>query len=124
LKDLPTALSMTWVLMVPPTTVAESIALELRKSHGNYIFLNAQIFTAMMYVGGALSLWIVRGWKVGEIEDLGRRLREKGVNEEDLKNIERKAVVDESHITSSSSIDGAKWQLRHLARRMWAWKRV
>jgi MFS family permease len=124
LKDLPTALSMTWVLMVPPTTVAEPIALELRKSHGNYIFLNAQIFTAMMYVGGALSLWIVRGWKVGEIEDLEKRLREKGVNVEDLKSIERKAVVDGGHVISSSLVDGTRWQLRDLARRMWAWKRV
>lgn len=32
LKDLPTVLSMTWVLMMAPTTVAEPNALKLRKS--------------------------------------------------------------------------------------------
>jgi MFS family permease len=124
LRDLPTALSMTWVLMVPPTTVAEPIALELRKSHGNYIFLNAQIFTAMMYVGGALCLWVVRGWKVGEIEEFERSLRAKGVNEEDLKNIEKKVVVDEDQTITSSSVHGAGWQPRDVSRRMWAWKCV
>ena len=124
LKDLPTALSMTWVLMVPPTTVAEPIALELRKSHGNYIFLNAQIFTAMMYVGGALSLWVVRGWKVGEIEELERRLQAKGVSGKDLKNIEKQAIRDEDQAVSSSAATPTGWQLRDLARRMWAWKRV
>jgi hypothetical protein len=77
-----------------------------------------------MYVGGALSLWVVRGWKVGEIEGLEKRLREKGVDNEDLKSIERKVVVDEGHVMSSSLDDGTRWQLRDLARRMWAWKRV
>jgi MFS family permease len=124
LRDLPTALSMTWVLMVPPTTVAEPIALELRKPHGNYIFLNAQIFTAAMYVGGALSLWIVRGWKVGEMEELERSLRAKGVNEEDLKNMEKKVVADEDQTITASCVQGRRWQPRDLVRRMWAWRRV
>ena len=124
LKDLPTALSMTWVLMVPPTTVAEPIALELRKSHGNYIFLNAQIFTAVMYVGGALSLWVVRGWKVGELEELERRLQAKGMSENEVETLEMKAVVDEDEALTSPSVNPASWQPRDLARRMLAWKCV
>ena len=124
LKDLPTALSMTWVLMVPPTTVAEPIALELRKSHGSYIFLNAQIFTAMVYVGGALSLWIVRGWKVGELEDLERRLQAKGMSENDMKAVEQNAVIDDDQVFTTSSVHPIGWQPRDLARRMWAWKCV
>jgi len=124
LRDLPTALGMTWVLMVPPTTVAEPIALELRRSDGNYIFLNAQIFTATMYVGGALSLWIVRGWKVGEIEEFERSLRAKGVNEDELKTIEKKVMEDDDQTATASSLHRRTWQPRDLARRMLAWKCV
>jgi hypothetical protein len=115
---------MTWVLIVPPTTVAEPIALELRKAHGNYIFLNAQIFTAIMYVGGALSLWIVRGWKIGGIEELERSLRAEGVGEGELTDIEKKGAVDDHQAAPASSVSGRRWQLRDLARRMLVWRYV
>ncbi len=124
LRDLPTALSMTWVLAVPPTTFAEPIALELRKKHGNNIFINAQIFTAMMYVIGALSLWIVRGWKVGELEELERRLQAKGIEGRDLADAEKKAAIDNDQALSYKAVGQKAWQPRDLVRRLWAWKRV
>ncbi|KAL8682200.1 MAG: hypothetical protein Q9186_001738 [Xanthomendoza sp. 1 TL-2023] len=67
LKDLPSALSIVWLVLVLPTTFAEPIALELRQKTGN-IYLHAQIFTGVMYIIASLFLWVLRAWKIGEIE--------------------------------------------------------
>ncbi|OJJ57485.1 hypothetical protein ASPSYDRAFT_90769 [Aspergillus sydowii CBS 593.65] len=67
LKDLPCGLSITWLVLVPPTTVAEPIALLLRDNNSiNRVYLHVQIFTGLMYIAAAVCLWIVRGWKVGD----------------------------------------------------------
>ena len=85
LKELPSALSLTWLVLVLPTTckfpniqnlcsasrakgaVSEPIALQLRQSTGN-IYLHAQIFAGLMYVAAALCMWAVRAWKVSQIQ--------------------------------------------------------
>lgn len=74
LKELPSGLSITWITLIPPTTVAEAIALALRDSsqHG-FSYLRLHIFTACMYVGAAVYLWLVRGWKVRELALIERR---------------------------------------------------
>lgn len=69
MQELPSGLSISWVMLVPPTTVAEPIAVLLKdESKGKWAFLYAQIFAGLVYVLAGLSLWFVRGWKVGEIE--------------------------------------------------------
>ncbi|KAL8761269.1 MAG: hypothetical protein Q9184_002592 [Pyrenodesmia sp. 2 TL-2023] len=70
LKELPSALSIVWLVLVLPTTFAEPIALELRQETGN-IYLHAQIFTGFMYIiAGALCMWLLRAWKIGQLESL------------------------------------------------------
>lgn len=85
LKDLPSALSVLWIVLALPCTgkhieqiksyysdvclVAEPIALELRQRSGN-IFLHAQVFTGLMYIAGATSVWFLRAWKIGEMEQI------------------------------------------------------
>ncbi|KAL3434640.1 major facilitator superfamily domain-containing protein [Aspergillus tetrazonus] len=67
LKDLPGGLSITWIVLVAPTTVAEPIALLLRDNDApSRIYLHVQLFTGLMYIAAAVCLWTVRGWKVGE----------------------------------------------------------
>ncbi|KAL2837919.1 major facilitator superfamily domain-containing protein [Aspergillus pseudoustus] len=67
LRDLPGGLSITWIVLVPPTTVAEPIALLLRNNRSeDYVYLHVQIFTGLMYIAAAVCLWLVRGWKVGD----------------------------------------------------------
>ncbi|KKY25737.1 putative mfs transporter [Phaeomoniella chlamydospora] len=69
IKDLPSGLSMTWLLMSLPTTFAEVIALQLRKPSGSANqFINAQIFTAIMFIVASVCMWFVRTWKVGDLE--------------------------------------------------------
>ncbi|KAF7160941.1 hypothetical protein CNMCM5623_006503 [Aspergillus felis] len=68
LRDLPSGLSITWLMLVPPTTVSEAIALLLRDNNStDSKYLRVQIFTGFMYIGSALCLWLVRGWKVGDL---------------------------------------------------------
>ncbi|KAL9029733.1 MAG: hypothetical protein Q9196_002054 [Gyalolechia fulgens] len=67
LKELPSALSIVWLVLVLPTTFAEPIALELRQTTGN-IYLHAQIFAGCMYIAAALCMWFLKAWKVGQIE--------------------------------------------------------
>lgn len=66
---MPSALSITWLFLVLPCTFAEPIGLELRASTGN-IYLNAQIFTGIMYIVAALCLWFLRAWKIRAVEQL------------------------------------------------------
>lgn len=68
LRDLPSGLSINWITLVAPTTVSEAIALQLRDNDSkDSVYLNVQIFTGFMYIAAALCLWVVRGWKVGEV---------------------------------------------------------
>ena len=90
LQDLPAALSITWVVMVPPTTVAEAIALELRREGSSNVYIDAQIFIAVMYLGGALCLWVLRGWKVGQLQEAERRLEARAVDEAGVRKAEQK----------------------------------
>lgn len=84
LKELPSALSIVWLVLVLPTTcewrlrptrrnlliaspVAEPIALELRQKTGN-VYLHAQVFTGLMYITAAVFMLFLRVWKIGDIE--------------------------------------------------------
>ncbi|EKG19153.1 Major facilitator superfamily [Macrophomina phaseolina MS6] len=75
IADLPSALSITWIILVLPTTFSEAIALQITASNnGNY--LGAQIFTGFMYIGAAGFMWLLRAWKIGEMERLAAEKNE------------------------------------------------
>ncbi|KAL8781900.1 MAG: hypothetical protein Q9194_000093 [Teloschistes cf. exilis] len=71
LKELPSALSIVWVVLALPCTFAEPIALQLRQSTGK-IYLYAQIFTGFMYVAAAICMLLLRAWKIGQIEMMSK----------------------------------------------------
>ncbi|KAI9820476.1 MAG: hypothetical protein M1826_000913 [Phylliscum demangeonii] len=66
LVELPSLLSITWVVLVLPTTFAEAIALELRQSTG-HIYRHVQLFTGSMYLAAAICIWLLRAWKNREM---------------------------------------------------------
>ena len=130
LQDLPAGLSWTWLLIVPPTTVAEAIALELRrKNTTHWIYLPPQIFTAVMYVAGAMFLWVARGWKVGEREGQKNMIRAR----EQRRQQQQRVLLDEKQTLSeegASRILGAHGGVdaddideeelkRHMRREIW-----
>ncbi len=141
LQDLPAALSWTWLLMVPPTTTAEAIALELRRKTDSWIYLPPQIFTAFMYVAAALCLWVVRGWKVGEMRWDARLLREKEQRQQRILLDEKRAFSEKGELDGTNGhsayetedIDEVEmmkfrrreiWGPRNLLKNMLAWKVV
>jgi MFS family permease len=59
LSDLPSALSIFWLVLVPPATVAEAIALELREKDNQKPYLHVQILAGLAYIGAGLCLlWL------------------------------------------------------------------
>ncbi|KAH9827137.1 Major Facilitator Superfamily [Teratosphaeria destructans] len=70
LRDVPSALSLEWLVIVLPSTFSEPIALEIVDRTGNY--LGTQLFTGLMYIAAAACLLLLRGWKIGEIDEIAR----------------------------------------------------
>ncbi|KAI0399678.1 major facilitator superfamily domain-containing protein [Xylaria palmicola] len=67
LAMIPSALSMTWIVLILPATFAEVIGLSLR-GPGAWGYRDVQLFTGFMYVGAFIFGWILRAWKVWELE--------------------------------------------------------
>jgi hypothetical protein len=121
---------MTWLGLVLPSLLAEPIALELRRHNTkSFIYLHAQIFAALSYVAAGMCLWIVRGWKVGEMEAHEQRVEEKK-RRESLRGLD----LDQGELASGDTNEAspiemevdlaasqAGWQIRGLVRRMWKW---
>ncbi|KAJ5939016.1 major facilitator superfamily domain-containing protein [Penicillium verhagenii] len=70
LQLLPSALSIFWLSVVIPSTFAEPIALWLRTDNATN-FLHAQIFVGFMFMAACICLWLVRAWKIIELEKAG-----------------------------------------------------
>ncbi|KAK8246977.1 major facilitator superfamily domain-containing protein [Phyllosticta capitalensis] len=66
LSNLPSALCITWLSLVIPTTFSEAIALQIAGSSGGY--LGTQLFAGFMFMGAATLMWILRAWKIGHLE--------------------------------------------------------
>jgi hypothetical protein len=112
--------------MVPPTTAAEAIALEMRDTGSpHWVYLPPQIFTACMYVGGALCLWVLRGWKIGQLEEVERRLQAEGRRKESVLQAMEKSKREEAggggeieRVATQEEVRKVGWQSRDLLRRM------
>lgn len=72
-----------WLTIGLPVTFSEPIALEIVAGTGSY--LGTQLFTGFMYIAGAMVLLLLRGWKMGELDELAK-MKEEG--DEDLEEIE------------------------------------
>ncbi|EKV04794.1 MFS transporter (Mch2), putative [Penicillium digitatum] len=129
IRDLPSGLSITWLVLVAPCTVSEANALQLRSDNvgGGTSYLRVQIFTGLMYFGASLCLWVVRGWKVGELERAqGRRdsvqpgpwTKTQG---DDEKNVGPAAI---SPALEATRTDDPLWAPVGLVRRMISLKKV
>lgn len=64
LVDLPSALSLLWLSVVPPCIFSEPIGLELRHGSGPASYLSAQIYVGVMYVAAGACMFMVRAWKI------------------------------------------------------------
>ncbi|KAJ5899117.1 hypothetical protein N7495_003861 [Penicillium taxi] len=131
MKDMPSGLSVNWVFLVAPCTVAEVIALKLRSTtaSGGTSYLRIQIFTGFMFVGASLCLWLVRSWKIGELERAQQQQSSLALGGPLTVDTDEGNKEDNPNILSSASsttvTDDVKvWAPFSLARRMVALKRV
>ncbi|MCJ1406895.1 hypothetical protein MMC19_000965 [Ptychographa xylographoides] len=113
LKELPSALSITWLVLVLPTTFSEPIALELSQGIGG-AYIHAQIFTGFMYMAAAFCMLLLRAWKIGQLEMLAAENADtiKGTNPIETQYRERSPSARSRDARST------------LVKRMFMWKRV
>ncbi|KAG9248375.1 MFS transporter-like protein [Calycina marina] len=114
---LPSALSMTWVILVLPTSFSEPIGLQLRRSSGN-IYLDAQLFAGFMYLGGATCVLFLRAWKIAEIERqaaVSREQREQEIRDNDAVKNDVPSVRRQMSRTAS---------VKTATKGLWSWQRV
>ncbi|KAJ6084028.1 hypothetical protein N7486_010828 [Penicillium sp. IBT 16267x] len=130
LRDLPSGLSITWLWLVAPCTVSEVIALELRRPNadGGTSYLHVQMFTGFMYIAASFCLWLVRGWKVGELERAEQR-RESVAQQGPLTGNHGLSEKQGRPATISSAskagvLEAQLWAPFSMARRMITLKRV
>ena len=67
IKELPSVLNLTWLIISLPTLFSEPIALEIVSFDGGS-YLGAQLFAGFLYIGAAAALWILRARKLGIIQ--------------------------------------------------------
>ncbi|KAM0485139.1 hypothetical protein ACHAPX_001117 [Trichoderma viride] len=75
LADVPSALNIMWLGIVLPCTFSEPIALQIVTGTGSY--LGTQLWTGLTYIAAAICMVILRGWKIGEIDELSMINHEK-----------------------------------------------
>ncbi|KAK0941307.1 hypothetical protein LTR29_007151 [Friedmanniomyces endolithicus] len=89
LKHVSSALNLVWLFIVLPSTFSEPIALEIVAGTGSY--LGTQLFTGFMYIAAAMCMLLLRGWKIGELDELAR-LKGESVDQIDVVGTETKEI--------------------------------
>lgn len=119
LQLLPSALSIMWVVLIIPSTFSEPMGLQLRTQLGD-IYLHPQIFTACMYLGGAICLWFLRAWKINELEVIANNEAEKRqaeIKDDDV--VPHEPVITRTRTAAESVKSRVK-----AAKGLWTWQRV
>ncbi|KAI1254804.1 hypothetical protein MGN70_002864 [Eutypa lata] len=115
---IPSAMSLTFLVLVLPATFAEVIGLSLKKS-GPRAYLDVQVFTGFMYMGAFAFGWALRAWKVQELEEahLNKSQRELAIRDD--------GVVSSLPHDIQEGSQGPKLHRRFPnARGLWAIQRV
>lgn len=108
LRHVPSGLNLMWLVITLPVTFSEPIALEIVDGTGRY--LGTQLFVGFMYIAGAISLLFLRGWKIGELEELAV-MKEEGAPE----------LEDASGESPERALQaGRKTMMKHVLK----WRRV
>ncbi|KAI1133073.1 major facilitator superfamily transporter [Nemania abortiva] len=114
---IPSALSISWLVLVIPATFAEVIGLSLR-TPGTWGYRNVQLFSGFLYVGAFIFGWILRAWKVWELEQarLDKEQRELAIRDDGVV----PSIPLRRHASRASTV---KEKVLHL-KGLWAIERV
>ncbi|EWC44347.1 hypothetical protein DRE_01173 [Drechslerella stenobrocha 248] len=76
LKELPSALNIIWLSLICPLTFSEVIGLALRQTYWDVesntersSYLHPQVFAGLMYLVAALSMLLLREWKIRDEDE-------------------------------------------------------
>ncbi|GAB7361716.1 hypothetical protein MBLNU230_g1763t1 [Neophaeotheca triangularis] len=75
LQRLPAVFGVTFLSLSLPTTFAEPIALEIVAASG---YLSAKVFVGCMFIAATISVWLLRSWKLDQIQRKDVRGRREG----------------------------------------------
>lgn len=70
LRHVASGLNILWLSIVLPCVFSEPIALQIVEGTGRY--LGAQLFVGFMFVAAASCTGVLRGWKIGEVDEICR----------------------------------------------------
>lgn len=90
LKGVPSALSILWLSLLLPVTFSEPIALEIFDGTGTYI--GTQLWTGFMFMAAALCLFVLRGWKIGEMAEIAKATHRARENLDPMKTEEDEVI--------------------------------
>lgn len=110
---MPSALNLIWLVIVLPVTFSEPIALEIVAGTGSY--LGTQLFTGFMYIAAALCMLFLRGWKIGEVEEIAR-IKDQSVSGANA----TVGPLSDEDLARSVRIAGRKTIMSHF----WKWRKV
>lgn len=71
LQDLPSCLTMLWMVLVFPAAFAASIALQQRKPGRPNGYLDGQLLAGFMFLGASVSCFLLRIWKIRQQDETG-----------------------------------------------------
>ncbi|KAI9170726.1 MFS general substrate transporter [Paramyrothecium foliicola] len=117
LQDLPSALNLEWLVIVLPCTFSEPIALQIAEATGGY--LGTQLFIGFMYVGAGLCMLILRGWKVGELNEI-TRLKIESLADSNASSSNATIDIDMGSTNEAARIVARRAMLKHF----WEWRKV
>ncbi|KAH8807129.1 MFS transporter, MCP family, solute carrier family 16, member 7 [Xylogone sp. PMI_703] len=126
LQNLPSALSWTWVLLSIPTTFAEAIAFKIRRPEAqHWSYIGPELFTSFMYFAAALCLWLIRAWKVGQIEAVEIWHREEQIRQSNMlaDKVASAGAIQLQYVTTEPRAR-PRWDSKDVLRRMIVWKIV
>jgi MFS family permease len=68
LQELPSALSIIWLTIVPATLFSEPIAIALRTERSANEYQNAQIFISVAFFAATIPMLMLRGWRTSTLQ--------------------------------------------------------
>jgi hypothetical protein len=94
-------------------TVSEPIGLEI-VSFNNGSYTGAILFTGFMYIGAAAFMWLVRAWKIGDLEGKAA-MAEKRVSD---------AQIDSGVMLGDVAEENVPYKKTGLVKRLFTWQKL
>jgi MFS family permease len=112
LRTVPSALCLVWLAIVPAALLSEPIALQIFTGTGNY--LGTQLFAGSMFVLAAVCLGILRGWKIGEVNEVARILKVEPRNIDRVKVDSDLTLSDHSRKVGRERMIATCWKIKKV----------